>query len=205
MSARVLKYAPSFAPNSDLSTLDYVRGLAIRLQPKMTFNKGELVQRQFYESAVLEADGSQTFSGLAVQEDVVYTRDANGLVQSRVMTITWYNEDGSVALTKTRNKLYTPLEGLREGKRMRGNNFDQLQIDTLGMIMMTTGWDIATAQADGGAFMMSLQSESTNYVEADDAAGLIAAINASSVATFVWLDNDVGGITIRQYLVAGLS
>jgi hypothetical protein len=189
----------------DVTAVDYIRSLSIRLQPVLTFDKGEVTRRDFFETAVL-SNGQVVGTNLVVREDYVYNRDANGIVQSRDLTISWYADDDTVFTSKVRSKLYTPMEGLREGKRFRANVIDQLQIDTLFLIMTTEGWDEPTAQAAGASFMFSVQTETTLYVEADDKATLTAAINADT--THTWLDNVINpgppAVTIRDYVIAGL-
>lgn len=191
--------------SEDITAVDYIRSLSIRLQPALTFDQGEVTRRDYFESAAL-VDGAIVGTNLIVREDFVYARDANGIVQSRTLTINWYAEDDSVVATKVREKLYTPMEGLREGKRFRSNVIDQIQIQTLFLIMVTTGWDEATAQAAGASFMFSVQAETNLYVEADDKATLTAAINADTA--HAWLDNTIDpgppAVTMRSYIVAGL-
>jgi len=188
----------------DITAVDYIRSLSIRLQPALTFSQGEVTRCDYFELASL-VNGEVVGTNLVVREDYTYVRDANGIVQSRSLTISWYAEDDSVAATKVRNKLYTPMEGLREGKRFRSNVVDQLQVNTLYLIMVTEGVDEATAQAMGSAFMLSIQSELALYIEADDKATLVASIQA---ANDTWLDNviDAGPppVTIRDYLTSSL-
>jgi hypothetical protein len=98
----------------DPSELDYdIRGL----HKKRTLKDGFLIKCEYFRTS----DGT-TYSGLAVEENRVYTvTPGTDLVSSRAMTIDWYRDDGSIGSTKKTVKYYSFVEQIAEGKTRRNN------------------------------------------------------------------------------------
>lgn len=182
--------------------------LTRRLFRQRNFVKGELQSIEFCAGYAGQGLSGPIFNDAVVRENHVYARDANGFPISRTVTITWLKEDGSDHPdTKVYTKFYSKLEAIREGKVRRKNLMDQLQIDVLGLIMMTEtaltyDQQLALAQAFANANVMGMQA----YVELNDKAFFIGSIQADT--TTDWLDNLVpngGGATIRDFALAALS
>ena len=205
--ARILRYAP-WGVEGDFTAIDYVVQLTVRLQPVLTRDaSGWLIQREFFESATRQPDGTLVGVGpVFVRESYTYTFDADDNLESRDKLIEWFAEDDTICATKTRGpRVYSITEALEQGKLARKNVIDRIQMQTLGLIVMTTGWDNATATASGGSFMLSIQAQTQNYVEASDKTALVNAIAAAPSATWSWLENDIGGgVTIRQFMIGSL-
>lgn len=109
----------------------------IGLHKKRTITFGELVTVQYYNNY----DGT-TYSDLVVEETRVYNRDANGLAQTRDLTIKWYYKNDVVGLIKPTTKYYSPAESIEEGINRRSNIIAQAKIYTLGAVGQANAFDL---------------------------------------------------------------
>jgi len=186
--------------------VDYVRSLDARLNPIITdVYKGEVREITYYETVVLNPDGTQTGETPVIKETFVYTRDTSLLPISRVMKIYWFLQDGTTHETiKERLKHYTPEQKIAEGQRRRRNIIDFMQPPVLGMIAITEGITIDEAITIGAPLFDTYQSEISTYVYSPRNPVLQDAITADT--TYAWLNNDIGGgVTIRAYMLDQLN
>ena len=187
--------------------VDYKRMLDVRLHPVITnVFKGEVREITFYESVTVDpTTGVQTGVNPVVKEEYVYTRNADKIAQSRVMTITWFLKDGTEHPdTKVRNKVYTNEQAISEGVTRRTNIIDFMQIPLLGQLMATVPCTYADAVDQGGLFFEKYVVEVETYKFSPRQQTLQNAIAADT--EFAWLDNDIGGgFTIRDYIIDQLN
>jgi len=186
--------------------VDYIRSLDARLNPIITdVYKGEVREITYYETVVLNPDGTQTGETPVIKETFVYTRDTSLLPISRVMKIYWFLQDGTThAIIKERLKYYTPEQKIAEGQRRRRNIIDFMQPPVLGMIAITEGITIDEAITIGAPLFDTYQSEISTYVYSPRNPVLQDAITAD--ITYAWLNNDIGGgVTIRAYMLDQLN
>ena len=106
---------------------------------KRTIIKGELICIEYYKNY----DGV-SYTDLVVKEERVYIRNNIGLVQHRILTITWYLEDNSIGLVKSNMKYYSPSESIDEGITRRTNIINDAKAYTLSIIGQTYGFDFMT-------------------------------------------------------------
>lgn len=188
---------PRFS-TSCLHTIDYssVRMLKQHLQRKNTWSKGSLIKVEYFESYNKETGiGINKF----IQVDIQYFYDANGQVTHRETTRKWYLSDGVNTGVQTSSvKYYDYSEAVTEGIRRRTNNLNNLKVAIPGLIMQTELVDLPTAQQIGIPLFVAYGDQFKSYIEVKDPT--IQSV-ISSDANFSWLDNDIGGTTIRQYLI----
>lgn len=169
------------------------------LKKERTFEKWELKKVEYYE------DWNETdwYVNLIVKEDVVYNRDENGYIDTRDKTITRINEDETEDQDiKQTKKKYSPSESVKAGERKRANMLSDAKIATIGLIAQTTPCDITTAETMGMPFIVSVDTEMSLYEKWVKQPLLDSITNDT---THTRLDNDIGGITIRQYLLSELT
>lgn len=176
---------------------------------KRTFNQGELTRVEYYDSFNPSAN---TYSELVVVEDRKYYR-INQLLNSRVMNIAWILNDGvTTGYTKTTYKNYTPLEAIQAGQARRQNVIADLEINVIGLLMQlgtggtgTTTLNSLQAQMNGAPFLSTYNAQISKFVQGFEQ-DIKDAIAADTI--YPWLNlviPNTGGITIRQYLIAGLT
>lgn len=191
-------YVNNINPNKPPMSLDYD---IIGLHKKRYLVKGELVKVEYYG----EYDHiTKQYSKLVVSEDRVYYRE-NQMVSRREMTINWYDNDGSVCVTKNTTKYYSITESMQELDTRRANVISDLKINTVGLIMMCSGVTSIQAQAIGRPFMSTYSVEISSYLHGYEQELNNAIYNDT---TFSWLNAVIpnsGGITIRMYLLNGLD
>ena len=187
--------------------VDYVRELGERLHSLVTeIYKGEVREITYYESVIQNQDGTLTGVNPVVRENYVYTRDVAKMVISRVLTITWINEDGTGNyLQKTRQKYYSPEEKIVEGQRLRRNIIDFCQPNVLGMIMATEQVDYDTAVTLGAQLSNKYSSEMSSWITSSRGNPLIQIVTDDT--EILWLNNvtDAQGTTIRDYILDQLN
>lgn len=203
-------------PAADLyrpvDSINYITGLAAevgRLHPIVEdMTDGEVRRVVHY----LNFDGV-TPSFPIVEERYTYNRNPLGFAMSRVMEIQWYQNDGALGdLVKTRLKIYSYQDAIRESKRKRSNIVDALELEVLGLMQATVteaqaiaeGWpsnDEASVLEMGRAFLVSHEGALYSYEHADN-----KAIQADILADVSrpWLDNPINGdgVTLRAYIVS---
>jgi hypothetical protein len=176
---------------------------------KRTFNQGELTRVEYYDKFNPTAN---TYSDLVVVENRTYYR-INQLLNSRIINIAWILDDGvTTGYTKTTYKNYTPLEAIQAGQSRRQNVIADLEINVIGLLMQlgtggtgTTTLNSLQAQMSGAPFLSTYNAQISKFIQGfeEDIKDAIAADTQ-----YPWLNlviPNTGGITIRQYLIAGLT
>ena len=170
-----------------------------------TFNdQGELTEVIYYE----DKNGDGTKDNPVLKASFNYTRDALGNVKKRDDVRTWYLKDGNPSGdTKSSTKYYEGGKVVQEGIRRRENIVRNLEIQTLGIIMVTQSpaddTEKAVLQANGLAFMGDNDSEFSRYVKAQNM-DILAAIDAAYFGTYIWID-DVITQTVIDYGIVPAS
>lgn len=117
---------------------------------KRTIIKGELTCVEYYKHY-----NGVDYSDLVVKEERAYTRNDIGLVQYRILTITWYLEDNTIGYIKSHKKFYSSSESIDEGLTRRGNIINDAKVYILSL----------TGQSYGFDFMTSLKSQIELYTQ----------------------------------------
>ena len=191
-------YANNINPKKPPTSLDYD---IIGQHKKRYLVKGELIKVEYYGEY---NPTTKQYSKLVVSEDRVYYR-VNQMVDRREMVIKWYDNDGSVCVTKNTTKYYSVTEGIQELDTRRANVIADLKINTVGLIMICSGVTSVQAQAIGRPMVATYNSEISKYLQGYEAE-LRAAITNDT--TYTWLNSvipNTGGLTIRMYLLDGLD
>lgn len=176
---------------------------------KRTFNQGELIKVEYFETYNPTA---ATFHNKVVVENRVYYR-INQLLNSRIMNIAWIMDDGvTTGYTKTTYKNYTPLEAIQAGQSRRENVIADLEINVIGLLMAlgtggtgTTTLTSLLAQQSGAPFLSTYNAQLSKFVQGFEN-DIKTAIATDTI--YPWLNlviPNTGGITIRQYLIGGLT
>ena len=171
---------------------------------KEFFTRGELQKVEWY------ADKAKT--DLVLIAEFSYTRDFLGFATERISTRTWIREDGSEHPNKkVKEKTYSDLAQIREGKTRRGNIYDSLQKPVLGMLIATapgmadpwkTKSQLELVQV-GRDFMKAYDESFSAFIKESHKQILEDILDA----TDIWLDNiiDADGTTIRKYILDELN
>jgi hypothetical protein len=173
----------------------------------MAFNKGELNLVNYY------SDAAKT--DLILRVEMVYVRDSMGFPQSRTVTRTWFNEDGSEASpTKISTKIYPDnlTTYLNEGVRRRTNLLDILSAEVLQFRNLYD--PIVTGEAaniryqriveSGRRFKKLYHSEFDSFIDDANRDSIIAKMTD---AEDFWLDTNIVHLskTIRQHILDQLA
>ena len=201
---KIYRYCESAVHPEDEAPVDvnYKTGLTTRLHPVLTWSRGRITEVGMYASASLNAQGEVEGTDLVVKETFSYTDDASGLARHRLMTITWYTEDGEAGQVKHREKYYNNADSRTEGRRRRRNVIDQISIKVVGMVAATEQVDFATAIGMCTPWMDAKVVEVSMYIETAADGLKQAIINDTSSE---WLNNLLApGVSIRGYLIGEL-
>lgn len=116
---------------SDPTTIDY-RILGLH-KNEVFDSKGDLVLIEYYTGYDGDTD---TFSGLAVREERVYTRDTTtGLLTKRETSINWYDSTGTIGTSRNQiNKYYTAVKGFESNKKARQNLLNNASMYLLSQV-----------------------------------------------------------------------
>jgi len=184
---------------ADFREIDFVRGLPKRLHSKLTFVKGVLVKKEYFENAVPNPTTQQIdYSNLIVVEDHIYTRNEFGLAVMRDVHIRWVLEDETFSPDdRHRYKYYDPVASLKEGEIRRRNVIDGLKPKILGMLQIT-GDTPTEAFTDAQEFFQSYQGDINAYLESG---GIALATRLQNDTEFAWLDSSIGQSSIRSALI----
>jgi hypothetical protein len=104
---------------------------------KRTILFGELKKVEYFKNY----DGTN-YSDLILEEFREYTRDIDGLVQVRNLTIKWLLNDDSIGAIKNTTKYYSAQEAIQEGIDRRGNIISDTKSYTLFQIGQTQSFDL---------------------------------------------------------------
>lgn len=203
-SVKILRYHPELS-DLDFRDIDYIRSLPIRLAPKNTFDKGVLIQRDFYESSSLSmTTGEEEFSNHLIRETYDYVRDPDGFALSRDMTIQWVTEDEDFHDdVKVRTKTYDLTERIRETDRRRRNIIDHIKTKTLGILVAYIGYSQAEAVQQGQSLFGMHQLAISKFLDIGDNADLVSDLQSDT--THSWLDAQLSPtVTIRLMIIGDL-
>jgi hypothetical protein len=173
----------------------------IGLHKKRTMVSGELIKVEYFGNY---NNNTKVYSKKVVSEDRVYHK-INQLLHRREMVIKWYLNDDSVGFEKNTTKYYSVTEGMNELDTRRANIISDLKINTVGLIMACSGVSSIIAQQIGKPMVSTYNLEMSKFVQGYEQE-LRTAIQNDNI--YPWLNLSIpntGGITIRQYLLSGLS
>lgn len=181
---------------------NYVTGVNKRLYPIHVFDQGRIVTCTYYEDATRQPDGTVVGTTPVVRETFVYVVDSNNFAQERTQTIEWFRNDGTIAGSKVRHKLYGARESRDEGRRRRRNVADQLSMQVLGAVISSgEAADVSSALALVLPWLDSLNTPLQKYVESGSDE-LDAAVAASLE---LWLLAEVApGVSIKAFILSQL-
>lgn len=171
------------------------------LHKKRTTVKGELIKVEYYGDYNYV---TKTYSKKIVSEERTYYK-VNQLLNRREMTIKWYLSDGSVGFQKNTTKYYSNTEAMAELDTRRANIISELKINTVGLIIFCSGVTSVQAQLIGKPLVSTYNIEMSKYVQGYEQELRDAILNDT---IYPWLNLTIpntGGMTIRQYLISGLT
>lgn len=202
-------------------SIDYKKEIDGSFNPEYIFDSnGFLVEATYYENVGMsqstEGFIQYNYENPILRVQVNYSVRPDGYAASRKVTRRWYRMDGSLDLdSKVTNKVYTPMLARNEGKRRRRNLINELLIETVGIIVLTSpDLDTVTeAETDATPFMSNISDAISAYYEygtKEDINGnpcqLIQEVMSS---TYSRLDNYVPNtspaITVREYITHRLN
>lgn len=173
----------------------------LSLHKKRTIVKGELIKVEYFGSYDYS---TKIYSNKIISEDRIYYK-INQLLNRREMTIKWYLSNGAVGFQKQTIKYYSNQEAMAELDTRRANVISELKINTVGLIMVCSGVTSIQAQGIGKPLVSTYNLEMSKYVQGYEQELRDAILNDS---TYAWLNlviPNAGGMTIRQYLISGLT
>lgn len=191
--------------NDQINEVDYgsVKFLTINTQRRDTFNKGQLIKVEYFETY---NKTTNIGTNKILQVDIVYIVGADSLVSSRTTTRKWYLRDNTtIGVSIDSIKTYTNEAGITEGITRRDNNVNNLKLMVPGMIMATTGDSLIVARDKGRTFFSELSNDFTDYIAVDNRA-ILTDIPAVDHNVHTWLNNPIGpGVTIELYILDQLD
>lgn len=202
---KVLQYAHCHDFNT-FTSLDYVRGLSLRLAPSRTFDNGVLTHTDYYSTVSFDVYGQEVFTDPVICEQYDYVRNSDGFAVSRTLTIKWITEaETDHVVTKTRYKTYNLTESIRETDRRRKNILDELKTNMIGLFVAAMGMTVDAAIQTGQVFFEHHINDIVAFKEIGEVQSLLDAITAD--VTHAWLDNIVAppSTTMRQYMLSVLA
>lgn len=216
----VIKYGymdPLVTPKS----VDYKKDLDRRLHPKYVFDSlGFLVSCTYYKDLSITQNQLgftvYTYSDPVLKYEASYYIKPDGYVGYRTVTRRWYRMDDSLDPdSKITVKYYEPMTARDEGKTRRRNLINELLIQVVGLLIMTSNDlpNVAAAETDAIPFMKSITNGISDYYEYGsklDAQGnpcllvqQIISSNYSRLNNFV--PNTGNTVTIRMFIISRLS
>lgn len=186
--------------------IDFKTGLNTALYQETIMDHGSPVYKQYYTSAVSNDDGSVTYSNPIVRIDYTFDRDSLSLAKSCTQRFRWYDTTGTLSTDyKDVKDFFNSVESMAESVQRRSNIIDDLKVKTIGLLMITQQISEADAAALGRIFLAAYKVEIYNYIDEADT-DFAAAVAAAPANTYPWLDSMTPyGVTIRQFIVGGLS
>jgi hypothetical protein len=191
MIARIEKWIVN--PYTDIAAVNYKIGLSVRLEPKYTFNNGELVLTEYFYDGDLILDVACT-----------YTRESNGILGTRQTIRTWYNEDGTAyPEVKTTSKTYTEIAAQRERKTRNQNVLDLAMAramlfgmsDMLTIIFNDCTLEITRFIHDNSDELYNKINDSTLYTDLDV---VIDPTNMPGVTARDWIKSKFAYVLTEQ-------
>jgi len=208
---------PFLTPKS----IDYKKEIDGRLHAKYVFDSyGWLIECEYFEH--LEISQNQLgfteydYSNPILKYGAEYFMKPDGYVGSRTVTRRWYRLDGSLDLdSKITQKFYEPMAARNEGRSRRQNLINNLIVQVVGLIIMTSEdlSNVSDAESDAIPFMKEVANGISDYYEygtKEDSEGnpckLVQDVMASNYSR---LDNFVPGtndtVTIRMFIISKLT
>lgn len=200
-------------------SLDYKKDLKVRLYPDYFIEKNGLLTKVIYYEKLNTWKDELGFTQYDFENPILeytaeYTFNEDSYLDERVVTRCWYKLDGTLdeENSKISLKVYDAFQSRSEGRRRRQNLINQLILDTVGLIIMTSE-DLSTvteAESDALPFLKETSSGISDYYEYGskedvngDPALLIQQVQGSE---FPRLDNiiDENGTTIRDFILMRL-
>ncbi len=193
------------------SALNFSVGLDTKLRGKLSFLRGELQEKVFYEKSELNpATGElEGFEIPVVREGITWQRDSIGFCYNRHKEFSWFFLDGTEDIVNTvaTDKPYDNAMSIAEGKRRRGNIMNALQKPMMGMMLGTIPMEAEEDAASftnrvlliGRQFLMDHREAFTAFVDESDHGLLQHLLDCNDD----WITNviDAQGTTIRDYLL----
>ena len=186
--------------------IDFKTGLTQDLFKEVTMSGGAPVYKKYYSGAVMNQDGSITYSNPIVKIDYTFERDAISLAKSCTQKIYWYDTTGAPSVQyKEVKDFFSYAESIAEAELRRSNIINDLKVKTIGLLMITEEITQADAAELGRVFLAAHKVEIYNYIDEANSA-FYDAVTAASGVTYPWLDNMTPySVTIRQFILNGIS
>ena len=202
-------------------SIDYKIDLDVRLNPKYTFNsRGHLTECIYYKDLSVSVNGAgistYTYSTPVLKYSAEYVVGEDNYTKSRTVTRAWYLLDGSICSnTKITTKVYEATQAREEGVTRRNNIINNLLINVVGLILMTSD-DLDTvseAETDGVNFLKEISDGISEYYQygskLDSNGNPCKLIQQITSSTYTRLNNYVPGtsntVTIRMYILSKLN
>ena len=142
-------------------TIDYIKDVEVRFFSVRVFVLGEMLEVTYYATQIGTA-----FSEPVVRETYVYDRDtATGMLNTRMQTIEWYLDNGSIGpYPKIRGpKPYPGILEKRDEMKRRKQNCSAKASEVVIMSLLMQGMTPAVAIQAGQLLWASLTDEISNY------------------------------------------
>lgn len=178
----------------DPTSIDYD---ILGLFKKRYFTNNELMKTEYYKNF----DGVN-YTVLAVKEERVYVRNADGYVLYRDMTISWYLDTNTVGIVKNTRKYYSFAESMSEGITKRSNTLDFLKRDLLFLLMQINSYSISDAEAEA-SYLLVEQSQNMQLYREGAKQPLKDGVIGSQISLLDYLIPNQN-ISIRAWLLASL-
>ncbi len=214
---RLGDYNKSMVPKS----IDYKKGLKIRLHPHYEIDKfGWLNRCIYYKDLSISQDQYEfniyDYSNPVLKYEAEYIMaTSSGYVEERTITRSWMLASGTYSTdTKITRKVYEPFTSRDEGRRRRQNLVSKLIVNAVGLIVQTTeGIDNTTdAETDAMEIMKRITPAISEYYEygakKDIQGNDCKLIQEITISTYSRFDNwvpDAGSYSIRDYVLDGLD
>lgn len=221
---KIYTYTKAEATQKHFHNINYTgKDLTLNLIPKRTIVQGEVQKVEWYS----EIDGALNVSNKVLDVDIVYTRDVTGFAIYRVVTRTWYNNDGIENDEKKITVKYyavNPSESIDEGIKRRSLIIKELQRPILAsmlQVLVPLGYSETAVLFRGRTFLDEYEVEFQKFTNhsssindpASPDYGMKAIIvklrDESDTELTEWLDLAPplfgGTVTIRQYIMSQLD
>lgn len=200
-------------------SIDYKKEVNKRFNPEYAFsNSGFLTGVTYYENLNIQQSNGinvYNYSNPIVKYSALYFQNSDGYVTHRIVDRAWQMMDGTWSTDiKTSLKMYDSKQSREEGNRRRRNLINNLLIDTVGVIFMTSNdlTTISETESDAIPFLTEVDSGIQLYYESgakkNGQGESCLLIQQTLSSTYSRLDNIIpptSGLTIRDYIVNRLT
>lgn len=186
--------------------IDFKTGLSVNLYKEVTMEDGAPVYKKYYTAAVMNENGSIAYSNPVVRIDYTFERDSISLAKSCTQKFRWYDTNDNLSEEYKEVKDYfNASESMDEAEQRRSNIISDLKVKTIGLLMYTEQLSQAAAAELGRSFLAAYKVEIYNYIDEANT-GFMDAVENASADIYPWLENMTSyNITIRQFILNGLS